>query len=214
MENAKQFQSMEEKSCLQRVVTMLKHIRQQSNVLSFKTTASFKFYLTVMYDLSYTVEPGVKYVRAFNFDLLLYHLQFLAIGFFLFTLPHFIIERYHPPHSSVPALLCTKPDPLTTFSALLNTTQVSSDCDRGYIAEWYYLTIMLLGQFVAGTGSISLFAFAPACFQESVRDKNIPIFLGLWQAATFVGALVAFGASGQLLELYVDITQVMPFVTS
>ena len=126
----------------------------------------------------------------------------------LLTLPHFIIGRYNPPESSFPALLCIKPDASTTSSALLNSTAAANDCDQGHIAEWYYLAIMLIAQFVAGTGSISLFSFTPACFQESVSDKNLPIFLGLWQAATFVGPLVAFGISEPLLELYVDLTQV------
>ena len=129
----------------------------------------------------------------------------------LFTLPHFIIGRYDPPDSSLPSLLCRKPESSNTSPASLNTTVASNDCEENLIADWYYLAIMLIGQFVAGTGSISLFAFTPTCFQESVSDKNIPIFLGLWQASTFVGPLVAFGISEPLLELYVDITQVVFF---
>ena len=82
------------------------------------------------------------------------------------------------------------------------------NCDEGDIAAWYYLAIFLIGQFVAGVGSITLYAFTATIFQECVSDKNIPIFLGLWQLAMFAGLAIAYVLSGPLLELYVDIKQV------
>lgn len=128
-----------------------------------------------------------------------------GIGFIIFTLPHYIIERYDPPEVSFPALLCTVPTPT---SSPANGTTKSETCDEGFIAEWYYLALLLIGQFIAGVGSISLFSFSPSCFQECVREKTIPLFIGLWQGSTFVGPVVAFGLSEPLLELYVDIHQV------
>lgn len=133
----------------------------------------------------------------------------LGLGFIIFTLPHYIIESYDPPQVSLPALLCN-PAPPTT-AALVNTTGATSSCDQGYIADWYYLALLLVGQFIAGIGTISVFAFPPKCFQESVSEKHMPFFLGLWQGAVFLGSMIAFGLSEPILELYVDIDQVLAY---
>lgn len=126
-----------------------------------------------------------------------------AIGFIVFTFPHYIIGKYEPPPATSPALVCTPPPPPLPP----NATTPASGCDEGFIAEWYYLALLLIGQFIAGVGSVSLFAFTPTCFQESVSEKNIPLFLGVWQSAVFIGPMVAFGISEPILDLYVDIDQ-------
>ena len=131
---------------------------------------------------------------------------FTGLGFIVFTLPHYIIDSYDPPPVSFPALLCT-PAPLTT-AAVTNGSTETGGCDEGFIAEWYYLALILIGQFIAGAGTVSLYTFPPKCFQESVSQKNIPLFLGIWQGAAFVGPMIGFAVSEPLLELYVDIDQV------
>ena len=132
-----------------------------------------------------------------------------GIGFVVFTFPHFVIGKYHPPDPSVPSFLCTNLNQSSTVQSSMNTTTASEGCNEGFIAEWYCLTVMLVGQFIAGTGCVSLFAFSPASFHEFASHKNLPTFFGLWQASIFLTPIAAFGMSEPLLELYVDITQVL-----
>ena len=123
----------------------------------------------------------------------------LGIGFIIFTIPHYIIGKYEPPPASLPALLCTPPIPNVTNSGA---------CDERFIAEWYYLALFLIGQFIAGVGTIALFCFVPTVFQECVNPRLIPIFIGVWQGAVFVGPMISFAVSEPILELYVDIDKV------
>ena len=69
----------------------------------------------------------------------------------------------------------------------------------------------MIGQFIAGLGTIPLFAFPPAIFRETFKAKHTPMCLALWQVAVFIGPMVAFAYSEPLLETWVDITEVMSF---
>ena len=134
---------------------------------------------------------------------------FLGIGFIVFSLPHFIIDSYDPPQVSYPDLLCTPPAPTASPSA--NATTEAAACDKGLLVDWYYLALLLIGQFIAGAGTVPLYTFPPKCFQESVNQRFIPLFLAIWQGAAFLGPMIAFGVSEPILELYVDIDQVLVY---
>lgn len=128
-----------------------------------------------------------------------------GIGFIIFTIPHYIIEKYNPLPPSFPGLFCFPPPP--TIAPVANTTVEPPTCDEGYIADWYYLALLLIGQFIAGAGTVPLYTFPPMCFEESVSKRFMPLFLGLWQGAAFAGPMIAFGVSQPLLEQFVNIDQ-------
>ena len=73
----------------------------------------------------------------------------------------------------------------------------------------YHLALILIGQFISGVGTIPLFAFPPAIFRETLKEKHIPMCLALWQVSVFIGPMIAFAISEPILETWVDITEVL-----
>ena len=78
----------------------------------------------------------------------------------------------------------------------------------------YHLALILIGQFISGVGTIPLFAFPPAIFRETFKEKYIPTCLAFWQASVFIGPLIAFAISEPILETWVDITEVIALLSS
>ncbi|XP_028402271.1 solute carrier organic anion transporter family member 4A1-like isoform X2 [Dendronephthya gigantea] len=134
-----------------------------------------------------------------------------AVGLVINAIPHFIIGEYKPPLPQ--NILCGLPPGFAP--PITNTTPVNGTggggpptaCDSGDIAERYHLALILIGQFIAGVGSIPLFAFPPALFRETMKEKHMPMALAFWQVSVFIGPMMAFAFSEPLLETWVDITE-------
>ena len=116
---------------------------------------------------------------------------------FLFTLPHYIAGRYHPPSTVDTSIkMCS-----------LNSTE-NNDCPEGSAVDWYYMAIFCISQFIAGAGILPMHSMVPAYFEENVNKKLSPIYIAFWDMSIYVGPLIGFGLSDSLTSLYVDITLV------
>ena len=65
-----------------------------------------------------------------------------------------------------------------------------------------------MAQILMGIGSTPLFSLGPAYIDENVHPKSVPVYIGVWYAATWLGPGMGFIAGGYFSTIFVDITLV------
>ncbi|XP_072020333.1 solute carrier organic anion transporter family member 4C1-like [Amphiura filiformis] len=124
-----------------------------------------------------------------------------GIGCIIFTLPHFLTGVYIPEKSSSITGLCGEHN--STPSCGNNDEETISSLSSN-------LYIFILGQILLGLGSSSsvlLIAF----IDESVKDKDVGVYLGISMMSTTLGPALGYIIGGIIIDvLYTDFTSVDP----
>ena len=68
--------------------------------------------------------------------------------------------------------------------------------------------IFIASQVLMGIGSMPLFSLGPAYIDENVQPKSVPVYLGVWYSATWLGPGLGFILGGYMSTVYVDMTLV------
>ena len=122
-------------------------------------------------------------------------------------LPHLIVGEYHP-------IVSTSANAASNQSAvgicvLTNATAGgSSGCVTQFDSEWYYMFIFIMSQILMGIGSTPLFSLGPAYLDENLHPRSVPVYIGVWYAATWLGPGLGFILGGYISTIYVDVTLV------
>ena len=122
----------------------------------------------------------------------------MGTGSLLFSLPHFITNKY------------LSSEELSKLSG--NHTRDESLCyedsDRAAEAvvaalsqfKWFFY----LGQFLNGIGAAPLITLATTLLDDSVERVSAPMYIGIFQTFFVVGPAIGYMLGGSLLEIYVD----------
>ena len=70
------------------------------------------------------------------------------------------------------------------------------------------MAIFVLSQLLMGAGTSPFYPLLPAYLDENVHPKHMPVYLGIWTCATFLGPGLGMVIGGKLLSIYVDLEQV------
>ena len=70
------------------------------------------------------------------------------------------------------------------------------------------MAIFVLSQLLMGAGTSPFYPLLPAYLDENVHPKHMPVYLGIWTCATFLGPGLGLIIGGKLLSIYVDLEQV------
>ena len=122
----------------------------------------------------------------------------IGFGILLYALPHFIIGAYEPS--------LTGPRGPTCFSG--NITESEAKCSQKSDSRWYYMAIFVLAQLIMGAAISPFYSLLPAYLDENVHPKHMPVYLGVWSFANFLGPGIGMIVGGKLLSTYVDLKQV------
>ena len=122
----------------------------------------------------------------------------IGFGVLLYALPHFIIGAYEPS--------LTGPRGPTCFSG--NITESEAKCSQKSDSRWYYMAIFVLAQLIMGAAVSPFYSLLPAYLDENVHPKHMPVYLGVWSFANFLGPGIGMIVGGKLLSTYVDLKQV------
>ena len=66
----------------------------------------------------------------------------------------------------------------------------------------------MLAQLIMGAGIAPFYSLLPAYLDENVHPKQMPVYLGIWSFANFLGPGVGMMIGGKFLSIYVDLKQV------
>lgn len=89
-----------------------------------------------------------------------------------------------------------------------NITQGQGKCSLESDSRWYYMAIFVLSQLLMGAGIAPFYSLVPAYLDENVTPKQMPLYLGAWTFATFLGPGLGMIIGGKFLSIYVDLEQV------
>ena len=81
-------------------------------------------------------------------------------------------------------------------------------CSLESDSRWYYMAIFVLAQVFIGMGGSPYYSLLPAYLDENVHPKDLPIYLGVWSFANFLGPGIGMLIGGKFLSIYVDLKQV------
>ncbi|XP_015752408.1 PREDICTED: solute carrier organic anion transporter family member 4A1-like [Acropora digitifera] len=127
-----------------------------------------------------------------------------AVGFFMFTLPHFIIGPYQPVTT-----LATTASRAVQECVVKNNTSTTETCFSGYESNRFYLVLFCIAQLLMGAGTTPLYSLAPAYIDENLHPKSSPVYLSLFFAAAMTGPGLGYIAGGAILNnVFVQVTQV------
>ena len=172
------------------------------------------FYITLA--MSYS-SPGCKLkllTRYIIFDIRFYFLKstmpqnmvgvfvvfYIGLGVFLYALPHFLVGPYQPTQSGPDRGFCSRND------SPFGNGQMK--CNLENDSQWHYLAIFVLSQLITGAGISPFYSLLSAYLDENVHPKSLPVYLGVWTCARFLGPGLGFVVGGKLLSIYVDLKQV------
>ena len=65
-----------------------------------------------------------------------------------------------------------------------------------------------MAQILMGIGSTPLFSLGPAYIDENVHPKSVPVYIGVWYSATWLGPGLGFIVGGYFSAIFVDVTVV------
>lgn len=126
-----------------------------------------------------------------------------AVGFFMFTLPHFIIGPYQPVTT-----LATTASRAVQGCVVKNNTSTTETCFSGYESNRFYLVLFCVAQLLMGAGTTPLYSLAPAYIDENLRPKSSPVYLSFFFAAAMTGPGLGYIAGGAILNnVFVQVTQ-------
>jgi MFS family permease len=70
------------------------------------------------------------------------------------------------------------------------------------------MAIFVLSQLMMGAGTSTYYPLLPTYLDENVHPKHMPVYLGIWTLANFLGPGVGMIIGGKFLSMYVDLEQV------
>ncbi|XP_028411530.1 solute carrier organic anion transporter family member 4A1-like isoform X2 [Dendronephthya gigantea] len=123
----------------------------------------------------------------------------LSISTLLYVLPHFMIGAYQPS--------LTGPRGPSCFSGNITQSLGQGKCSLESDSRWYYMAIFVLSQLIMGAGTSPFYSLVPAYLDENVHPKHMPLYLGAWTFATFLGPGLGMIIGGKFLSIYVDLEQ-------
>ena len=129
-----------------------------------------------------------------------------GIGGLVSVLAHLIVGDYQPIVSAIANM--TSNLPVDVCVSTNTTAGEGSNCLIQCDSEWYYLFIFVMSQIIMGIGSAPLFSLGPAYIDENVHPKSVPVYIGIWYSATWLGPGLGFIIGGLISTIYVDITLV------
>ena len=128
----------------------------------------------------------------------------LGIGTLLSVLPHLIVGNYEPVSTSG----SSNQSGLCIPIAISSTNMTDTECKTTFDSEWYYMFIFVMSQILIGAGSTPPFSLGPAYIDENVHPRSVPVYIGIWYAATWLGPGLGFILGGHIAKIYIDITLV------
>ena len=133
----------------------------------------------------------------------------MGLGSLVCSLPHFISPPYdaldnremeHSERINTQPFICNDTHENTTNS---NNCQSSSE---SWLADLKY--VFILGQFLHGTGAISIYTIGLVFIDESVSPALSSFYLGLVYVMSTVGPAIGYILGGQLLNVYIDANRI------
>ncbi|CAH1775633.1 unnamed protein product [Owenia fusiformis] len=118
----------------------------------------------------------------------------LALGSFIFALPHFTTSIYK--YETVADNVCLDDD---AFFSSNSTTSASTE------SLSMYRLVFVLGQLFHGAGAAPLYTLGVTYLDENLKAKVAPVYIGLFYALAIVGPAVGYVAGSQLLGIWTDV---------
>lgn len=124
-------------------------------------------------------------------------LFFMGLGAFLFTLPHFIAEKY------------TVYRGISVNDTEENICKINSDslgngCIDNDSGNWMYVLILISAQIMIGTGSTPILTLGTTYVDNHVHKDKAPAYLAFIYASGVLGPVLGYGLGALLLQYYVD----------
>ncbi|KAL0268937.1 UNVERIFIED_CONTAM: hypothetical protein PYX00_010711 [Menopon gallinae] len=121
-----------------------------------------------------------------------YGILFMALGSFVFALPHFMVPAYRGVEKTI--AVCQK-----------NST-LKEDCAEGSQPEYLSMNLWLfvISQLLTGAGSAPLYTLGVTYLDENVTKKMSSLYLGVYYTLSLVGPAVGYIMGGELLKIYTD----------
>ena len=157
--------------------------------------ASFVFILPVSY---WGGRKGVCKPRWVAYGVLL-----LAVGAFIYAVPHFASGRYQPSGERAATAFCSVP--ASAFNETCNQRRHQSNSELQNLKY-----IFIVGQVIMGLGSCPLFTLGVTFIDDIVDHHLQPFYTGIFYAFSGLGSALGFIVGGQLLRIYVDFAVQMP----
>lgn len=114
----------------------------------------------------------------------------LALGSFVFSLPHFIAGQYSFSHEQ--EFLCG------------SEPKVDCNSDVGSTLS-NYKYIFFLGQLLHGAGASPFYTLGCTYLDENVPTKMSSVYIGIYYTMALLGPALGYLLGGQLLKIYTDI---------
>ncbi|XP_076099372.1 solute carrier organic anion transporter family member 4A1-like isoform X2 [Mytilus galloprovincialis] len=111
----------------------------------------------------------------------------MAVGSFLFMVPHFLEKYVYPESTTQSSYNCTISNP------------PSGDCDVG---GEQYLVVFIAAQIVHGVGFTPMFTLGTAYIDENEEHSLAAVYIGLTYALTAIGVAAGFFVGGELGQNY------------
>ncbi|KAK6617800.1 hypothetical protein RUM43_014028 [Polyplax serrata] len=121
-----------------------------------------------------------------------YGILVIALGSFMFALPHFTVSAYRGIQQD------------------LNVCQQNStnpaDCPTNSNQEYLSMNLWLfvLSQLLTGAGAAPLYTLGVTYLDENVTKKMSSVYLGIYYTLSLIGPAVGYLLGGELLKIYTD----------
>ncbi|XP_021367866.1 solute carrier organic anion transporter family member 4A1-like [Mizuhopecten yessoensis] len=126
----------------------------------------------------------------------------LGLGSFVFSLPHFMTERY--------SVGTEDTNSFENVCRFQNGT-TSSSCEKEKSSDLQnYLWLFMLGNALHGAGSTPMFTLGTTFIDENTQAKMTSLYLGIVYAAASIGVAAGYMLGGQTLNLFTDFHVVDP----
>lgn len=126
----------------------------------------------------------------------------LAIGSFMYSLPHFATGLYQALEDQSDMSYC--PAVSSPFSSNETISKVirSNHAHTEHLQNFKYL--FFGAQLIMGIGAAPLYTLGITFLDENVSNELQPVYTGIFYASTTIGPALGFTLGGQLLRVYVD----------
>ncbi|XP_043946340.1 solute carrier organic anion transporter family member 4A1 isoform X2 [Protopterus annectens] len=116
----------------------------------------------------------------------------MALGSFVFALPHFISSRYEVT--------------LTEETGVCHSNATSSGNER-ISSLSHYRFIFMLGQFLHGVGATPLYTLGVTFLDESVKSNYSPVYIATFYTMSIIGPAAGYLLGGFFLTIFTEIGQ-------
>lgn len=177
--------------------------KQSAMIIAAKEISSMSLIATLSFYGSFGDKPKYLGVGAIT----------TAIGSLLYVLPHALVGAHIPDGVSGIVIKQEVCSDRLLFNLTVSNAVSEARCELLGSSEWYYLFVFIIAKLLIGAGTAPLFTLGAAYIDENVKPKVSPAYLGVWYVSTSFGPGIGFVAGGSLLNVYVDLIQVNPFLT-